>query len=546
MLVKADEPGRLKLVQPGWIYAVLLISVSVLICLFTFSESLLELVHRWIRQEEYSHGFLIPVIVAWLLWNRRDALAESIGQPSWSGPLLILLAAAMHIVGKLSSLYFMSQLGFIVALFGVVLSVGGYSLLKVIFVPIFFLLFAIPMPYFIDSVLSYRLQLISSELGTAFIRMMQIPVYLEGNVIDLGVYKLQVVEACSGLRYLYPLMSLGFLAAYLFQAPLWQRAAVFLSTIPITIVMNSLRIGIVGVLVNSYGPQDADGFLHMFEGWIIFLACAGVLVAEMSLLAGLGSRQSFFQVFYPPKVVASRPQPQILSSLRRIPAVAGLVLLCAAAVATVLVSARKEILPSRSVFAAFPTMMGDWQGHSGTLDASTADFLGLTDYILSDYAKPQGRQVNLYVAYYATQRSGLSPHSPAVCIPGNGWQIADLKRTTYSSADSNVSLPFNRVVIVRGSDKQLVYYWFEERGMKIANEWLSKLYLLRDAMFKNRTDGALVRLTTPIYPGEDEGDGDKRLQEFTRIVVPKLEPYLPSEKPGETKPAMNLLKDKQS
>ena len=130
----------------------------------------------------------------------------------------------------------------------VVLGLGGYSLFKVAFVPIFFLIFAIPLPYFLDAALSFRLQLISSQLGVFFIRLLQIPVYLEGNVIDLGSYKLQVVEACSGLRYLYPLMSLGFLTAYLFQAPLWQRALIFLSTIPITILMNSFRIALVGVL----------------------------------------------------------------------------------------------------------------------------------------------------------------------------------------------------------------------------------------------------------------------------------------------------------
>ena len=138
----------------------------------------------------------------------------------------------------------------------------------------------------------------------AFIRLFQIPVFLEGNVIDLGQYKLQVVEACSGLRYLYPLMSLGFLAAYFFQAPLWQRALVFLSTIPITIFMNSLRIGVVGIMVDNFGPQDADGFLHMFEGWIIFLACAVLLVGLMHLLARVGSGKGFFQVFYPPKIEA--------------------------------------------------------------------------------------------------------------------------------------------------------------------------------------------------------------------------------------------------
>ncbi len=283
------------------IYTCLLVSVSVLVGAVGFSGSLLELVRRWSTQEEYSHGFLIPIIALWLLWSRRHALAASISRPSWIGPVLILLAAGMHIIGKLSSLFMLSQLGFIVALIGVALGAGGYSLLKVTFIPIIFLIFAIPLPYVVDAALSFQLQLISSQLGVFFIRLLQIPVYLEGNVIDLGNYKLQVVEACSGLRYLYPLMSLGFLAAYLFQAPIWQRVLVFLSTIPITILMNSFRIGLVGVLVNHWGPQDADGMLHMFEGWIIFIACAGMLITEMYLLARVGSGKSFFEVFYPPK-----------------------------------------------------------------------------------------------------------------------------------------------------------------------------------------------------------------------------------------------------
>jgi exosortase D (VPLPA-CTERM-specific) len=544
--MKADRAPQNRFAQPNAIYLGLLVSGSVLVALVGFSESLLELVRRWTVQEEYSHGFLIPIIVAWLFWTRRDALFASIGRPSWTGPALILLAAVMHIIGKLSALYVLSQVGFVVALIGVALGLGGYSLLKVTFIPIIFLLFAIPLPYFLDAVLSYRLQLISSQLGTFFIRLLQIPVYLEGNVIDLGVYKLQVVEACSGLRYLYPLMCLGFLAAYLFQAPLWQRALVFLSTIPITIVMNSLRIGIVGVLVNYWGPQDADGFLHMFEGWIIFIACAGVLVTEMTLLSRVGLGKGFFEVFYPPKVVASLPQGRSEQSLSRAPLLSCVVLLCAAGLATFFVAARHEILPQRSLFATFPTALGEWRGRPSSLGVDVEKGLGLTDYVISDFAKKDGRQVNFYVAYYASQRTGLSPHSPSVCIPGNGWQITDLERTSYRSPDSSVSLPLNRVIIARGDQKQLVYYWFEERGMKIANEYLSKLYLLRDAMFKNRTDGALVRLTTPVYPGENESDADKRLQEFTQAVVPKLADYLPSEAASKIKPAMNSQNNNHS
>lgn len=537
MLMKADRAVQTRSARLSAIYITVLASLSVLVALVAFSQALLELVRRLSTQEEYSHGFLIPAIVAWLLWTRRDALLASIGRPSWTGPALILLAAVMHIVGKLSALYFLSQIGFVITLIGIAIGLGGYSLLKVTFIPIIFLLFAIPLPYFIDSILSFQLQLISSQLGTYFIRLLQIPVYLEGNVIDLGAYKLQVVEACSGLRYLYPLLSLGFLAAYLFQAPLWQRAVVFLSTIPITIVMNSFRIGVVGFLVNYWGPQDADGFLHMFEGWIIFIACSALLAAEIYLLARVTSGKAFFEVFYAPKVEASRNNRQQLQPGIGLPLVSCFVLLCAAGLVGLFVSGRNEILPARTAFASFPNSLGEWRGRASSLDAQTELFLGLTDYILTDFSKPNGRAVNFYVAYYASQRNGVSPHSPAVCIPGNGWQIADLQRTSFSSNNPNITLPFNRVIIQKNSAKELVYYWFEERGRKIANEWWSKAYLLADAIFLNRTDGALVRITTPIYPGEIESDADKRLQGFIRDFVPTLSQYLPSEPQRQATPA---------
>ena len=539
MLMKVDKGVRRRFAQKSAIYTTLLMSAFGLVALIAFNQSLLELLRRWNVQEEYSHGYLIPFISAWLLWTRRNALLASIGRPSWIGPALILLAGIMHVIGKLSALYVLSQLGFIIALLGVTLGLGGYSLLKLTFIPIIFLIFAIPLPYVVDAALSFQLQLLSSQLGVFFIRLFQIPVYLEGNVIDLGAYKLQVVDACSGLRYLYPLLSLGFLAAYLFQAPLWQRTFVFLSAIPITIVMNSLRIGLVGVLVDHWGPQDADGFLHMFEGWIIFIACAALLVAEMYLLARAVLGKGFFEVFYTPTFAATEQAPR---SLNQAPLVSCLILLCASGIAAFFVSTRQEIYPDRKMFAAFPTALGEWHGRPSSLDAQTEHGLGLTDYILSDYAKRDGRVVNLYVAYYASQRTGSSPHSPSVCIPGNGWQITDLERTAYHNNDLSVSLPLNRVVIARGSQKELVYYWFEERGMKIANEYWSKLYLLRDAILKNRTDGALVRLTTPLYAGETEGDAEKRLQEFTQTAVPNLAGYLPAADMPKIKPAMNSLK----
>jgi len=525
--------------RTGPLYATLLVAIAVSAAFAAFSGGLVELVKRWSTQEEYSHGFLIPVVAAWMLWSRRDALAESIGEPSWTGIVAIVVAAIMLIVGELSSFFLLLQLGFVVALIGIVLSFGGTSLLRVTFIPIAFLVFAIPLPYFIDSELSWRLQLISSELGVFFIRLFGVPVYLTGNVIDLGAYKLQVVEACSGLRYLYPLLSLGFLAAYLFQAPLWQRALVFLSTIPITIVMNSFRIGMVGLLVDRWGTQQAEGLLHFFEGWVIFIACAAILAGEIWLLARFGSGKRFFQVFYFPKLTATLARASPGSGFANFfPMAICVGLLCTAAVATLYVSGRPEIIPERVRFVSFPASLGQWQGRPSLLEPQIEHALGLDDYILADYRKGKNEFVNFYVAYYASQRKGSSPHSPMVCIPGGGWQITKFDRTTYQTKTGKITLPVNRVVIARDKDRQLVYYWFVQRGRNVANEYWSKWYLFADSILKRRTDGALVRLVTPLLPNEPEYAADERIQSFIEELEPRLGAYLPSETTADIKSAV--------
>jgi exosortase D (VPLPA-CTERM-specific) len=496
--------------------------VAALLAAFAFRGALFELVRRWTTQEEYSHGFLIPVVTAWLLWTRRDALVASIERPAWTGAVLILLATAMHVVGVLSAIFILSQLAFIITLLGIVLAVGGLPLFRAAFVPIIFLIFAIPLPYFIDASLSLQLQLISSQLGVFFIRLFAIPVYLDGNVIDLGTYKLQVVDACSGLRYLFPLLSLSFLAAYLFHAPLWQRVLVLLSSIPITIGMNGLRIGMVGVTVDRWGPRMAEGALHFFEGWIIFIASAFLLTVEICLLAHLSGRR-FFEAFRVPTDDAVRSSPEVKSEQAdRMPLYACLLLICSTVLTGLLISNRPEIVPERSRFVTFPATIGEWRGHPSLLEPQVEYGLALEDYILSDYSKSDGKIVNLYVAYYASQRTGESPHSPLVCIPGDGWSITKLERTSYGADE-----PLNRAIIERNGSKQLVYYWYEERGRKVASEYWSKWYLLFDAITKNRSDGALVRLITTVLPGELEGDADKRLQLYMRDLLPNLNGYLP-------------------
>jgi exosortase D (VPLPA-CTERM-specific) len=498
--------------------------LAFVMAIVAYFGGLSDLVTRWNNQEEYGHGYFIPLISAWFLWSRRDALQNSIGKATWLGPLLIAVGCVGLLLGELTAIFVLIQFSFLLTLIGLVLAYGGTSLLKVALLPILFLLFAIPLPYFLGAQLSWRLQLISSDLGVSILRLMGNSVFLEGNVIDLGIYKLQVVEACSGLRYLYPLLSISFLIAYMYKAQFWKRVLIFLSALPITVIMNSLRIAMVGVLVNKWGSGMADGFLHYFEGWIIFMVCLLILVAEIMLLEKFSQKRSFWQAVDVPDIAAVRPTLPELNPNK--PLLTSLGLILASFVMVNMLSDRQEIKPARQALTNFPDKIGNWTAKESSMDKAVEKYLGVDDYLLADYSNQKEGAINFYVAYYASQRKGVSPHSPQVCMPGGGWVISSLDRITIEVAGKK-DFHVNRTVINKDNHKQVVYYWFEQRGRHIANEYYMKWYLLQDSIQRNRTDGALVRVTTHLRPNEPEEQADKRIQTFLAQSVPYLETYVP-------------------
>ena len=505
----------------------LLFIAGVLLAVVAYWGGLAELVSRWTSQEEYSHGFLIPFISLWLLWLRRDALRGSLGKPSWWSIPIIGLALGMLLLGELTAIFLLVQLGFLVVLVGLVLAFGGTSLLRVTIFPILLLLFSIPPPYFVNAQLSWRMQLLSSWLGVEFLRLLGYSVFLEGNVIDLGTYKLQVVEACSGLRYLYPLMSVGFLMAYMYQGALRWRILLFLATIPLTILMNSVRISAVGILVERWGSGMADGFMHYFEGWVIFLVCLVLLVGMVWVIEYFGSRRPVMECLRFPDVAARRTPEVADDSGGQWTGRLAFFLLLGASLIVPVVGAREEIRPERLPLVMFPTQLGSWQqGKEKALDSNVERGLGVDDYLIRDYVSPDRRLVNFYVAYYGSQRKGVSPHSPEVCIPGGGWLITSLGRMPVRLDDGS-SFDVVRAVVEREGQRQLVYYWFEQRGHRIANEYLMKWHLLLDALFRNRSDGALVRLVTPVGQDEPLAMADERLKEMVRLASPRLEKFVP-------------------
>ncbi|VAW50100.1 Cell division protein FtsW [hydrothermal vent metagenome] len=502
--------------------AILLASLGLLI--FISFDSLSTMVYTWDSREEYSHGYLIPFITAFLLWQRKDLLEKEEFSADWIGVLLAVAGSAIVIIGNISATHVISLYGFLITLVGITYAYMG-SAARIIVVPILFLFFMIPLPGIFLFRLSSELQLISSQIGVEVIRLFDISVFLEGNVIDLGKFKLQVVEACSGLRYLFPLLSLSFIAAYFFSVAYWKRIVIVVSSIPITIFMNSFRIGVIGVLVEYYGIEQAEGFLHDFEGWVVFMFSIGLILLEMWLILILGKdKRSFdevFGIYYPAETPenASINYRKLSSTL-----IAALSILTISSVITLVLGQRADVNLERKEFSQFPMQIGEWEGREGSIPQASLDLLKLDDYIVADYQKGDN-STDFYVAYYDKQETGGAAHSPKTCLPGGGWRI--LSHTEITLENTPLSAPINRFVIGQGEHKQLVYYWFQQRGKTIASEYAVKWHMLVDSIKDNRTDGALVRLTTLVPTHENIEVADKRLLEFAQQVTPVLQDYIP-------------------
>ncbi len=513
----------------GWaIPPIYLLAALAVVFVFAFFNGIENLLKRWGEQQELSHGYFLPLISGWILWSRREALKLSLGRPATMGLVGAALAAVILVLTEMTvtSLMVFQHLAMILLFGSLALALGGRNVFWLSIVPIAYLLFMVPPPYWAITVLSQQFQLWSSLLGAWAIGLFGIPVYLSGNIIDLGNYQLQVAEACSGLRYLFPFLSLGFLAAYLFNAPLWQRALVFLSTIPITILMNSFRIAVTGVLVDRYGASHAEGLLHLFEGWVVFLLCMLLLFGVIAGLALISGKKNVASMLALPEI-APRPsadvwRPEIFTrnALLIIAMFAGAGLYIHLGTSNVLK------VPARENLDRLPYEFAGWESRPQEIDKTTLEFLGADDFIVTEMTSPERENFNLYVAYLNMQRHGHSWHSPRQCIPGGGWQITRHDIVPTTSADGSQHY-FNRIIIENRGSRQLLYYWYDQRGRRTANEFVMKALVVLDAVRIRRTDGAMIRIMTPIARSEPVEEADARLLGFMRELEPKLSVYIP-------------------
>ncbi|MGA2131078.1 MAG: exosortase [Bryobacteraceae bacterium] len=253
-----------------WVWFAVLLLVS-------YAPVLWRLAQQWNSDPDMGHGFFVPLVAGFIIWQRRAQLRSLPPTPDWRGLVVVGYAGLQLYIATLGAELFLARSAFVISIIGVILLLGGMAWLRALAFPLFLLFFMIPIPTVVYNSITFPLQLLASRVSTEALNLMQIPVLREGNVLELAEQKLSVVEACSGIRSLLSLTFLSLVYGYFFENNAWIRAALFAATIPIAIVANASRVTLTGVLT-EYKPELAEGFFHTASGWVIFMVALAILV----------------------------------------------------------------------------------------------------------------------------------------------------------------------------------------------------------------------------------------------------------------------------
>ncbi len=239
---------------------------------------------NWYEVEDYSHGFLIVPLALYFAWERREALAEARIAPSWWGLVPLAASVATLTVGTLGVEYMTTRVSFVFALMGLVLLLLGREIFRAIAFPLGFLFLMVPLPQSLVNTIAFPLQLIAADFAVDALYWIGIPALREGNIIHLANSRLFVAEACSGLRSLMALITLGVVFAYFFRKSFVERVIIVASAVPIAILVNAFRVALTGVLTHVWGEQAAGGWIHEMQGLFTFSIAFVLLLAEARLL----------------------------------------------------------------------------------------------------------------------------------------------------------------------------------------------------------------------------------------------------------------------
>ena len=529
-----------------------LMLITFLLGLLTFLQ---KMTIRW-DSGDNSYCYLILPLFIYLCWEKKDSFR--FGEFTWHiwGLFPVVLSILLIFAGELGSIEAFVYIGLWGCIIGTMYTIYGTRLFQLWF-PLLILAFIIPLPPFINRMMTFHLKLAASSLSVAMLRLVGISVLQDGNIIDLGIAQLQVVDACSGLRYLMPLILMALLFGYFYCQRWWQNAILLITVIPLSIIVNGMRIFVTGMLHVWGKPELAEDFFHDFSGWIVFMLAGAILLWISLLLKRMVDR---FKV----EGISSKAETQItmggegkalrekeerkskraeendrsasndlnaqkpINPLKK--PVAITVILCLLFLGSGYTLQRLPSaanLPARTSFKTFPMEIGNWQAKRNYLSQEILDNLWSDDYVNATYFNGDRRQaINLLIPFYAYQGTRHTAHAPQSCMLGGGWAlISSIERMV--NTEDGTQFPIMTSIWEKGDKRILGSYFFFQRGRTITSPWMNKYWLMVDAFTRQRTDGALVRAEMPIPSDQSVENSYRMLEGFLGMVYEILPEYVP-------------------
>jgi exosortase D (VPLPA-CTERM-specific) len=536
--------------REGKNYALPVVAIVVAAAItFLYAPVLAKLGRDWWTDENYSHGLLVPIVIAFIIWNQRELLTASLKRSNfvlaWIG---VGVAALMLLAGTLGAELFTQRISFVVMLSAVVVYFFGRRVLSLLAVPFALLLLAIPIPQIIFNRIALPLQMWASQMAVWGIRLFSVPTLRKGNVIDIlpngGIQpiSLEVVEACSGIRSLMTLVTIALVLGYftrlkydegfanLGRSDLVRTGLLMVAAVPIAVITNAARVTATGVMTYEYGRQATEATVHDASGWVVYVIALGLLIGVNYVLKKVVSRIDTETLISNERARGRegeiRSGEDELSLLSRPSAWPLVGVLLVAGLGVNWFADRSEVAPEREPLARLSTHLGEWRqrGDEIHFDAAVEDVLRASDYTMREYAAVDGRVANIYVGYYSTQRTGATYHSPLNCLPGAGWVMSEPELVSITTPEGR-TINANRYLLENGVYREVMLYWYQGRGRTEASEYRDKLNTILDSVTRRRTDGAMVRVMTDV--GGDETAAQAAAADLAGQLEDQLPRYIP-------------------
>ncbi|RII27487.1 MAG: EpsI family protein [Geobacter sp.] len=478
-----------------------------------------DMVLDWYKDENYSHGFIVPLISGYFLYTRWAELKVTPVAPRNAGLLVIIFGFLQLIFAWLGSEYFSMRSSLIVLLVGFILYFWGASVLRVIAFPVAYLFFMVPIPYIIYDAVAFPLKLFVTKVSVAFLKLVGVVVLREGNIIMFPTTTLEVADACSGIRSLISLLALAVAYAFFLRIKPWKRVILICAAVPIAVATNAMRVIVTGILAQHWGEKAAQGFFHEFAGLAVF-GVAMVLLVSLGVFLSRGQKTEDREQKTEDREQKTEDREQKTEDRGRFVIV--YMLLIAAGLYLYLHS--DVTVPINKPLAQFPATVSKWHmtGESFLSD-DVQQVLKATDVLYRQYTGPSGKRVSLYIGYHGGGKGTGEIHSPKHCLPGSGWYELSSQRSMLVMEGEKLNLV--RAVYQKGESKELFLYWFVAKGRTVNDEYSLKMSEITNSLLYRRRDTAFVRISIPF--DTDERGSLETGERFIKDFYPIIKMYLP-------------------